>query len=197
MTEDSIFVTDVSLHALFQFSKNDYKLARRTGSYGGGDGELNDPKGLCVDYNTDVYVADSENNRISVFSKDLKFLNCLYTQQLEYPLDVKVTPSCIVVLDWSPNCLHFFSRSGDILRSCVTQGGIGMVNGPQFFCLDPLGNILITDYEHGDIKIFSPSGELIHRVGQTGELDYPSGICLSQTGTIFVVCEDVSILQLF
>ena len=192
VTEDNVYVTDSDLSALLQFSKKDYQLVRRTGTEGRGEGQLNYPSGLCIDYNTDVYVADHSNHRVSVFSKDLKFLNCLYTQQLNYPRDVKVTLSCIVVLlDSSPNCIHFFSRSGDLIRSCVTQGRDGMVSSPWFFCLDPAGNILITDYNRHSIKILSPSGQLIHKIGKEGhgrgELITPFGICLSETGTIFVV----------
>ena len=191
VTEDNVFVTDWSLHALLQFSKKDYKLARSTGTQGGREGQLNYPEGLCIDYNGDVYVAEYGNHRVSVFSKDLNFLKHLFTQQLSDPCDVKVTPNSVVVLDESPNCIHFFSRSGALLPSCVTQGFHGMVYSPHFFCLDPAGNILITDCWRHNIKIVSPSGQLMHTIGKEGygrgELYYPYGICLSQTGTIFVV----------
>ena len=191
VSEDNVYVTDRYLYAVFQFRKKDYELVRRTGTEGRGEGQLNNPKGLCIDYNGDVYVADTCNHRVSVFSKDLDFLKHLFTQQLKYPRDVKVTTSSVVVLDWSPNCVHFFSRSGTLLRSCVTQGEDGMVHDPRLFCLDPLGNILISDYYRGNIKILSPSGQLMHTIGKEGhgrgELYCPRGICLSQTGTIFVV----------
>ena len=194
MTEDNVFVTDCILHALLQFSKKEYKLVRRTDTYGGGEGQLNYPRGLCIDYNGDVYVAESKNNRVSVFSKDLNFLKYLGTQQLKYPRDVKVTPNSIVVLDCSPNCIHFFSRSGDLLRSCVTQGEDGMVYGTFFFCLDTVGNILISDRYRHSIKILSPSGQLMHEIGKEGhgrgELFYPYDICLSQIGNIFVVSDN-------
>ena len=191
VTEDNVFVTDWDLHALFQFSKKDYKLVRRTDTQRRGEGQLNYPEGLCTDYNGDVYIADCGNNSVSVFSKDLNFLKHLFTQQLSCPSDVKVTPNSVVVSDWRPNCIHFFSRSGALLRSCVTQGVDGMVYNPSFFCLDPAGNILITDYNRNNIKILSPSGQLMHTIGKEGhrrgELFCPSGICLSQTGTIFVI----------
>ena len=189
MTEDNVFVTDINLHALLQFCKKDYKLVRRTGTEGG-EGQLYNPRGLCIDYNGDVYVADGANDRVSVFSKDLNVLKHLGTQQLKTPRDVKVNTNSVVVLDRSPNCIHF-SRSGDLLRSCATQGEDGMVYYPQFFCLDPAGNILISDYFCHSFKILSSSGQLIHEIGKRGdgrgELIYPSGICLSQTGNIFVV----------
>ena len=41
-----------------------------------------------------------------------------------------------------------------------------MVFGPWFFCLDTGGNILITDYWRHNIKILSPSGQLMHVIGR-------------------------------
>ena len=77
-----------------------------------------------------------------------------------------------------------------------------MVYLPDFFCLDPAGNILITDFIRHNIKILSPFGQLMHTIGKEGhgrgELYRPCGICLSQTGTIFVVsCCDNFGLQSF
>ena len=195
VTEDNVFVTDINLHALFQFTKKNYQLVRRTGTRGGREGQLDYPLGLCIDSNGDVFVVDSINHRVSVFSRDLKFLNCLTTQQLKHPRDVKVTQDSVVVLDYGPpNCIHFFSRSGDLLRSCVTLGGDRMVLIPWFFCLDTAGNILITDYYRHSIKILSPSGQLIHTIGKEGhgrgELYHPFGICVTQSGTIFVVSDN-------
>ena len=202
VTEDNVFVTDINLHALFQFTKKNYQLVRRTGTRGGREGQLDYPLGLCIDSNGDVFVADQNNYRVSVFSRDLKFLNCLTTQQLKLPFDVKVTQDSVVVLDSSSNCIHFFSRSGDLIRSCVTQGEDGMVYGPRFFCLDTAGNILFTDYYRDSIKILSPSGQLIHTIGKEGhgrgELSHPFGICVTESGTIFVVSDNSnSCLQSF
>ena len=189
VTEDNFFVTDYD--ALLQLRKKDCKLVRRTGIKGAGEGQLDFPRGLCSDYNGDVYVADARNNRVSVFSKQLQFKKCLGTQQLKSPVDVKVTPNSLVILDRSPNCIHFYSRSGDLLNSCVTQGEDGMVYKPKFFCLDTAGNILISDKGRHDVKILSPSGHLIHKIGGRGhgrgEFDFSFGICVSELGIIFVV----------
>ena len=189
VTEDNVFVTD--FHALLQFRKKDCKLVRKTGTKGAGEGQLDVPRGLCSDYNGDIYVADDRNNRVSVFFKQLQFKKCLGTQQLKSPVDVKVTPNSLAILDKSPNCIHFYSRSGDLLSSCVTQGEDGMVYKPKFFCLDTAGNILISDKGRHDVKILSPSGHLIHKIGERGhgrgEFDFSFGICVSELGTIFVV----------
>ncbi|KAI6659831.1 Cell surface protein [Oopsacas minuta] len=191
VTTDHVFVTDTYFHALLQFNKKDYKLVKRTGNKGARDGELNEPYGLCVDYNGDVYIADLNNSRVSIFSKALEFVNCLGTQQLKHPQDVKVTATNIVVLDDSPNCVHFYSRSGRLLNSCITLGKDGVVHYPRYFCLDVAENILITDFIRSNIKILSPSGELIHTIGRKGhgrgEFTDPFGISISALGTIYVI----------
>ena len=202
VTSDNVFVIDVNLHALFKFRKNDCKLVKRTGTEGAGEGQLDVPRGLCSDYNGDVYVADCGNHRVSVFSKQLQFVKCLASQQLKTPVDVKVTPDSVVILDWSPNCIHFYLRSGDLLRSCVTQGEDGTVCDPWFFCLDVAGIILIADNIRHDVKILSPSGHLIHEIGKVGvgrgEFVYPYGICVSEPGIVFLVsCNKNFVLQSF
>ena len=44
------------------------------GSRGGGDGEFRAPRGMTVDSAGDVYVADTDNDRIQVFDSDGNFL---------------------------------------------------------------------------------------------------------------------------
>ena len=191
VTEDDVFVTDQKLHALLHFSKKECKLVRKTGTKGAGDGKLDLPRGLCSDYSGDVYVADVPNHRVSIFTKQLQFMKCLGTQRLKYPQNVKVTSKRLVILDQSPNCIHFYSRSGDFLSSCVTRWENGLVVNPRFFCLDTGGNILITDCDRNDMKILSPSGHFIHKIGKggygRGEFIFPCGICVSELGTIFVI----------
>ena len=196
VTEEFIFVTDWGHNSLFQINKDTLQLINRAGTEGGAEGELNAPKGLCVDRNGDVFIADSWNNRVSVFSGNLCFKSCIGTGILRVPQDVKLIPDTLVVLDWSPNCVRIFSRSGNMLTSCVSQGYEPncLVNTPFFFCLDPDMNILISDWGNDTIKIFTHSGELIHSLGKkgksSGEFIEPRGIAVSHSGTIFIVSKN-------
>ena len=140
-----------------------------------------------------MFVADCINNRIVIFSSNLQFKSNFGTHKLFYPLDVKLTPDCVVVLDWSPKCVHLFSRDGDYLNSCISQGEEqnSLVYNPLFFCLDLSGIILISDSNHHCIKIFTQSGEFIHSIGREGnkkgEFIKPHGIVISRSGVISVV----------
>ena len=194
ITSEYIYVTDIVLHALFQFHKNSFQLLNRTGTMGQTDGQFNRPTGLCTDYSGDVFVADCDNHRVCIFSHDLKFISKLGLGQLHCPQDVKVTPDCqVVVLDWSPECVHFYSRNGHLLSSCVSRG-YGpeyLVYLPWFLCIDLAGNVILSDWGNDSIKIISKSGHLIHTIGKRGhgkgELVRPYGISVSKSGVIFVV----------
>ena len=120
VTNEHVFITDRGQHALLKLDRKRYELVIRTGTKGSEHGQFKSPSGLCIDYNGDVLVADSDNNRVSVFSKDLIFISILGIEQLKYPRDVKLThDSVLVVLDRSPKCVHFYSKKGHILRSCI------------------------------------------------------------------------------
>ena len=194
ITSDHIYVTDIELHALFQFNKNNFQLLNRIGTVGQTDGQLDRPTGLCTDYLGDVFVADSANNRVCIFSHNLQYKYKLGIGQLNNPNDVKLTPDCqVVVLDRSPKCVHFYSRDGHLLSSCVSrgEGPEYLVYEPYFLCMDPTGNIILSDSGTHSIKIISKHGHLMHTIGKegdgTGELRHPYGFSLSKSGIIFVV----------
>ena len=199
ITSEHIYVTDTALHALFQFHKNSFQLLNRTGTKGQTDGQFNKPNGLCTDYSGDVFVADYYNNRVCILSHDLKFISKLGIGQLKYPNDVKLTPDCqVVVLDESPECVHFYSRNGHLLSSCVSQGNGPeyLVYLPEFLCMDLAGNLIISDRGNNSIKIISKSGHLIHTIGKEGngigEFVWPYGISVSKSGVIFVVSDNAN-----
>ena len=148
LTSKHIFVTDTALHTLFQFHRTSFQLVNRTGTEGYLDGEFDEPRGLCTDSTGNIFVVDSRNHRVCRFSKSLRFLSKLGAGRLTDPRDVKLThDGLVVVLDWGFKCVHFFSKNGQLLRSCVSQGeaGDGLVDKPSFFCLDTAGNFIISD----------------------------------------------------
>ena len=197
--KECIFVTDIWNHALFQFRKKDFKFINRTANEGNKEGQLDYPHGLCIDTNGDVLVADCYNNRLSVFSKHLKFKSCIGIGQLQCPRDVKLSADRIVVLDKSPKCVRFLSREeGHLLSSCVSRGDTPdcLVATPSFFCLDAADNIIISDWEYHVIRIFTQSGHHIHTLGRKGEgrgeFITPYGICVTKVGTICVVSNNLN-----
>ena len=193
VTTEHVFITDTFHHSVFKFTSSPlFELVSRAGGRGSSDGLLNRPHGLSVDTCGDVYIAEYWNYRVSVFTINLNFIRYIGKDTLVYPKDVKLTQSAVVVLDCSAQCIHFFSRDGILLNSCVTQGYQQhcVVHEPYFFCIDDSGNIIISDKQNHSIKILSHSGELMQRLGEKGngkgQLTNPKGVCASKSGIIFV-----------
>ena len=204
VTDKYILVTDIWHCNVVQFDKQKLVVVNKGGKFGREEGQMVWPSGLGVDINGDIYIADTFNHRITVFTENLKFKVCLGKDKLKLPKDIKFTTEEVLVLDHSPNCVHFMSRSGEFMKSIITQGEAEgcMVYGADFFYPDHTGNIIISDRKHDNIKVFSKEGELIHTIGEhgmkKGEFIRPKGIGLTWKGIIFVVSENPNnVLQTF
>ena len=65
------------------------------------------------------------------------------------------------------------------------------VLGPYFFCLDPLNNFVLSDYESHSIRVFSPEGNLLHTIRreghQQGMFYRPVGVAVTPNGRLVCV----------
>ena len=202
--QDSIFVTDMGLHAIFRFKLSDLTMIKRVGKFGSARKEFNNPRQLAISPNQLLYVPDLFNNRIQILSTDLAFQGSLRHPTMTKPEDVKFTSCEMFVLSYQDNpCIHVFTLSGEKSRSLVTRGGIGMhVSEAYFFCLDRLNNIVISDCSADAIKVFSPAGDLLHKIGQEGHqagMFYcPCGIAILNNTKLVCVSENKNFgLQIF
>ena len=194
--QDSIFVTDMGFHAIFRFKLSNLTMIKRVGKKGSGKKEFNLPRQLAISPNQLLYVPDDSNNRLQILSTDLVFQDSLRHPTMTQPVDVKFTNNEMFVLSREDNpCIHVFTLSGEKSRSLVTRGGIEMqVSGAYFFCLDVLNNIVISDCSAHDIKVFSPAGDLLHKIGQEGHqagmFYYPYGFAILNNTKLVCVSEN-------
>ena len=202
---DNLYVTDTEVHAVFQFKiEVDMRLVAKLGSYGFGIGQFNDPLGLTVSTNGDVFVADSSNKRIQILDDSLHFQREITHQTMKHPCDVKLTPDEVYVLCADSPCTLVFSHAGEKLRQLITRGygmGIGFA---LFFCLDRKQNLLISHCFNDKVTIFSKEGTQLHTIGEPGRahgvgmLATPRGIVLTKNLKLIVVSENYSYrLQIF
>ena len=201
---DNIYVTDIMSNAVFHF-KMEQQICH-VATFGSGEGssdeQLDLPRGLTVSTDGDVFVADSNNDRIKILDQSLRFKRHVTHQSMKYPRDVKLTRDEMYVLcDRSP-CVLVLSHAGEMTRSLVTRGDGIQMDNPQFFCLDVEQNLLISDCAAHDVKIFSKDGTYLHTVGQEGQergmLYHPRGIALTKDLNLLIVSENNNFrLQIF
>jgi DNA-binding beta-propeller fold protein YncE len=142
------------------------------GKPGTGAGEFNRAEGICVDAADRIYVADSCNHRIQIFSPEGKFIR-QYGQagsglgQLSYPYDIKVDARGYqFVCEFGNSRIQVFDAD---CRPVEIIGGPGAEPGrfanPWSVALDSKGNLYVADSQNHRVQ------KLVRRTGQMGRIE--------------------------
>jgi DNA-binding beta-propeller fold protein YncE len=170
-----IFVSEYTTVDRVQgFSGKDHKPFLCIGRPGTGDGEFNRAEGLGIDAQDRIYVADSCNHRIQIFSRDGKWLKTYGRAgrglgELSYPYDVKVDPegrqfvcefgnSRIQVFGTNNQPLEILDGAGAKSGHSKSFGGAGarpgQFNNPWSIALDSHGNLYVADAGNHRVQKF-------------------------------------------
>lgn len=161
--DDSENVYITGDHKLQKYD-SDGKLMASFGWYEAGSAsyQLNDPNGV-VCFGGCVYVCDSRNSRIQVLSMELEHLESIDSgSRLVHPEDLEFdSKGRMHVLDSGNLSVVVFDSEGGYLYH---------VNLPEDEALFPVslsmvdGNYYVSDLSKSHIAVFSPSGELLHKI---------------------------------
>ena len=195
-----LFLTLCERNAVHCYSLDGY-LVRKIGCMGTALSQFIQPSGIAADSACKIYVCDFGNNRIQVFTKDLRYITIL-THKVSKPTDIKVCDDFVYILDHGKLCVSVFNRGGAFMGEIVPCGPeVYEVKHPYFFDIDFKGNFLITDIVSNCIKVFSSRGYYICQVGSSGEEEgqfiQPTGVALVDS-CVVTVCERMqNQLQIF
>ncbi len=144
-------------------------LLSQMGSYGSGPGQLDEPYGVVADASGRLYVADTMNSRIEVFSVqgDLLAVWGGYggaPGQFRYPRDIKLDASGdVVVCDTQNHRIQVFTPAGVLLRTWGSFGtGPGQFDNPYSLTVGPDGSVYVVDaFENDRIQVFTGDGTFL------------------------------------
>jgi sugar lactone lactonase YvrE len=138
------------------------------GHAGTGPGEFNRPEGLCMDAQDRLYVADSCNHRIQVFSSDGHFLRAYGKAgkglgELSYPYDICVDKAGRqYVCEFGNSRLQVFDAND---RPIEIIGGPGAQPGrfanPWALALDSCENLYVADSQNHRVQKLIRNGATV------------------------------------
>ena len=157
-----IYVCEYTLSERVQrFTAHGEKCLGSFGRLGEGPGEFSRAEGLGIDGQGRIYVADSCNHRIQIFSAEGKFLRA-YGQagtaagRLSYPYDVQVDRSGLqFVCEFGNSRVQVFDAKDQPLEILGGPGGgPGQFSNPWGLALDSKGNLYVADAMNNRVQKF-------------------------------------------
>ena len=142
-----------------QVLNSDYTFSATFGKLGKKHGYFNDPYGIACDSAGCIYVADTMNDRIQVFTSGGNFLreivlgDCVGTH---YPVAVAVDSKRLVyVSEYSMHRVTVFTSNGSFVTSFGKSGtSLNDFRYPRGLAVDGSGVVCVCDYDNDRVSIF-------------------------------------------
>ncbi len=166
------------------------------GSYGTGDGQFNYPSGIAVDGNRNVYVADTNNNRIQKFDSNGNFITTWGSYgsadgHFAAPTGIAVDSSGYVYVSDQAHRVQKFDSNGNFISKFGSWGsGDGQFIFPNWIAVDSSGNVYISDERNARVQKFDSNGNFLAKWGSygsgNGQFNWPEGIGVDSSGNVYV-----------
>jgi ABC-type Fe3+ transport system permease subunit/DNA-binding beta-propeller fold protein YncE len=148
---------------------------------GEGPGEFRRAEGVGVDAQDRVFVADSCNHRVQIFSREGKFIREHGkagggTNEMSYPYDVRIDRAGYeFVCEFGNSRVQVFDRDGRFVEVLGGIGGeAGKMNNPWSICLDSKGNLYVADSGNHRVQKFVRKSA-VAKLPPKGGAPYPGG----------------------
>ena len=157
----------------------------------------NSISGICTDNNLIyIYVSQYSNMKLSVLSLELEdnkeiTLNTKHKQDNTLIQDLSyVRDELYVSFSNSEYSLQSFSQNGELTRCILHRDTVQDV---YHFCVDQQLNIIVSDRESSNVKIFTNDGKIVTQFGKEGtakgQFQYLRGLAIDNRYSIITVDE--------
>ena len=192
----NIFVADnCNENSTIQIFSGKGEYVGTFGKRGSLDSQLsNSLRGLSVDSDGNIIVADSGNRLIKIFSPDGNFLTKIGEQgSFTLPFHCIQYERYLIVSDYSEHCIKVFDRKGNFQYKFGKEGGgDGELNNPSGLSVSKSGHLMVCDEANHRIQVFDLNGKFLGKFGtkggNLGEFNNPISLAVLSNGQI-VVCD--------
>ncbi|HEX5416720.1 MAG TPA: hypothetical protein VFZ25_13705, partial [Chloroflexota bacterium] len=179
------------------------KTVTAVASYGGTPAlTLNGPRGVAVDGQGNLYIADTLNNRIVAVSAAGQILHTWGKAgtgpgEFNEPWGIAIgTNGDVYVTDTWNHRIQEFDPTGKYVRSWGSnpvgqpQTGPGQFFGPRSIVFDAAGNLYVTDTGNKRVEKFTADGKFLASYGEPGaglgQFNEPVGLAIDSDGNFYV-----------
>ncbi len=164
-------------------------------------GEFNYPFGIDVDDDGQIFVADTSNRRVQVFSPEGKplfwfpFLKDKNWADI-FPLSLDINGGRLYIADGFKKRIVVFDRKGNYLFSLGERGRLaGMIAGPLGVAAAKDGTVFITDNRNLTLTAYQPLGKIFWVRGRPPKgiasvnrfFGLPAGVAVDDEGFVYLV----------
>ena len=154
---------------------------RKFGKEGNKKGELDFPRGLTLHRNQSIYIADTLNSRIQIFSTAGKFVSQFGNEKLSWPYSIALNDKWVFVSDFKLDAVLKFQITN---KKFVCQSAEGELNYPYGITLVTNGEVLMADCGNNRIAVLNLELKLVREIGK-GKLVGPRDVKINKN-KIFV-----------
>ena len=179
------------------------------GRRGAGPGELQEPAGVAVDQDDNIYVADAGNHRVQKFDAQGRFLAAWggpgrEPGRFDRPMGLAIDRArgWLYVTDTDNGRVHKLDLDGRFLLTWGEPGTrTGQLYRPKGIAVDPLGDVWVVDSNNHRLTKYTPEGVVLGSFGRNGmgdgELWFPFGVAVDGKGRLFVTDSENGRIQVF
>ncbi len=144
------------------------------------------PRGIVIDGDGDVFVADTGNKRIQRFLQDGSFVYQIGTSgsddgQLNEPVGVAIGPDDLLyVADTWNQRIQVFDQQGTYIREWLVDAWYVQSEQRPYLAVDDEGRVYMTDPDASRVVVFSAQGEYLFALGDFETNGIISGIAVDE-----------------
>ncbi|MDP6601701.1 MAG: NHL repeat-containing protein, partial [Phycisphaerales bacterium] len=146
------------------------ELLSTWGEHGSAPGQLDRPSGIAFDADENVYVSDTLNHRVQLFTKGGEFIKVWGSHgdgpgELNMPWGITVDElGDVYVADWRNDRVQKFNNNGELLLGFGESGSDdGQLNRPSGVDVDADGDIYVADWGNDRVQLFNAEGRYVEK----------------------------------
>ncbi|MEW6088719.1 MAG: tetratricopeptide repeat protein [bacterium] len=203
-----LFFALCCLHYCINAAEKVNFLFEIAGKKGENPKEFDNIQSIGTDSKGNIYIVDSDNNRVQVFDKEGAYVYQFGRKgsnngEFNTPFGIAVNSyDEIYVTEQGNSRVQVFDSTGKFLFAFGQKGNQkGRFNTPGGIAVDLYGFVYVADSRNDRIQVFTRQGIFIKSFGSSGDLhtqfDYPSYVAVDNERNIFVVDKNNNRIQKF